>query len=93
MLPSKKAPIPNSVGLHVWECFCYCGSERVWCRTRNPIDAVGIFVKGVVCPFVVYEKVGEDAESEADGETDDVDGGVDAMSGEVADRCFQIATE
>ncbi len=59
----------------------------------NPIDAVGIFVKGVIGPFIVDEEVGEDAEGEADGNADDVDGGVNAVPGEVADRRFQVATE
>ena len=59
----------------------------------NPMDVVGVFVKGVVGPFVVDKEVGEDAEGEADGHADDVDGGVDAVPGEVADRCFQVATE
>ena len=57
----------------------------------NSIDAVSVFVEGVVGPFIVGKEVGDHAECEADGEADDVDGRVDAVSGEVADRCFQIA--
>ena len=59
-----------------------------WRLHINPIDAVGVFVKGVVGPFIVGKEEGDHAECEADGEADDVDGGVDAMSGETAGSPF-----